>query len=292
MAAKPHPPVNATAWASERDAWKAVLQAKVFRGWPEDVAPEMVLRGEETSGGRRLVCYEFTSQHDVPLRLYVLLGDTTRQPSGARLTVADEATWQNWIRGWAEVFPRTLRDELAAMDPRPAAHASERGSLTNNEVQVWFAPRGIGLSAWAKDGPKNTQIRRRFMLLGQTVDGMRVWDIRRAIQALRSLNEIGRLPLSVESEGSMAVNTLYAAQFEPDIKALRLSALPRSHREGPDYLNVLRFLDIPQIVAMAAESTEVELERAVAADWQFPSAVASGLNWSTNQLRIFANRMW
>ena len=49
----------------------------------------------------------------------------------------------------------------------------------------------------------------------------------------------------------MAANTLYASLFEPDIQRLDLHDLPGSHREGPDYLNVLRFLDIPQAASTA-----------------------------------------
>ena len=50
---------------------------------------------------------------------------------------------------------------------------------------AFFAPRGVGLTAWSGGEKRLTKIRRRFMLLGQTLDGMRVWDIRRAIQVIQ-----------------------------------------------------------------------------------------------------------
>ena len=40
-----------------------------------------------------------------------------------------------------------------------------------NWVMVYVAPRGVGRTAWNADEKKQTQIRRRFMLLGQTLDG-------------------------------------------------------------------------------------------------------------------------
>ena len=43
---------------------------------------------------------------------------------------------------------------------------------------------------------------------------------------------------------------------------------------GPDYLNVLRVLDLPQTVALASEHARVELRRAQEADWQFASQTA------------------
>jgi hypothetical protein len=45
----------------------------------------------------------------------------------------------------------------------------------------------VGLTAWSGGETRLTKIRRRFMLLGQTLDGMRVWDIRCAVQALHSV---------------------------------------------------------------------------------------------------------
>jgi hypothetical protein len=35
--------------------------------------------------------------------------------------------------------------------------------------------------------------------------------------------------------------------------------LPATHRDGPHFLNVMRFLDIPQTIAMVAEHSQVML---------------------------------
>src|SRR5688572_26114735 len=112
------------------------------------------------------------------------------------------------------------------------------------------------------------------MLLGQTLDGMRVWDVRRAIQTIRSIEGFARVPISVEGKGKMSVIALYAALFEPDISSVALSDLPRSHRDGPDFLNVLRILDLPTSVAMLAENSKVGLHGKNKGDWQYPVAIA------------------
>ena len=124
------------------------------------------------------------------------------------------------------------------------------------------------------------------MLLGETADSRRVWDIVRAIQAIRASEQFGKLPLRLEAEGDMAVNILYASLFAP-VDELVLTHLPRSHANGPDYLNVLRFLDIPQAVAMASERCRVELRGATEADWQYPLQTAKNLGWEKN-LRVVA----
>jgi hypothetical protein len=62
--------------------------------------------------------------------------------------------------------------------------------------------------------------------------------------------------------------------------------LPNSHREGPTFLNVLRYLDMPQAVAMAAEHNRVRLYQKDGFGWQFPQAVAKKLGWPEKQLQV------
>ena len=102
-----------------------------------------------------------------------------------------------------------------------------------------------------------TQVRRRYMLLGQTLDSMRVWDIRCAASALTGLAECKDAPLCLRAKGQMGVNAAYAALFEPAIQHLELEALPASHQQGPDYLNVLRVWDIPQVLGSLGERVHI-----------------------------------
>ena len=124
------------------------------------------------------------------------------------------------------------------------------------------------------------------MLLGQTLDSMRVWDIRRAVQALRLLPITAKSKLDIVCAGQVSANSLYAALFEPAIDGVALSALPKSHRTGPDYLNVLRVLDVPQAVAMAAERCTVRIISEDANDWVFPSKVGNLLGWDKDRFSV------
>ena len=58
------------------------------------------------------------------------------------------------------------------------------------------------------------------MQVGQTLDGMRVWDIQRAIKALRQIDRLEMAPLKIEAEGKMAVNALYASLRETRVNNL------------------------------------------------------------------------
>jgi len=131
----------------------------------------------------------------------------------------------------------------------------------------------IARATFMPRGDERTQTRRRFMLLGQTLDGMRVWDIRRAVQALRSVPEYHDCRIRLEANGDLGVDALYASLFEDGITGLDLRRIPSSHRDGPDYLNVLKIMDLPQAVVMAAERSAVRLEPLQAEGWEFANAM-------------------
>ena len=124
------------------------------------------------------------------------------------------------------------------------------------------------------------------MLLGQTLDGMRAWDVRRAVQAIRTIYSMNGSTLQLRSKQNMAGIVLYASLFEPNIERLDLWDIPNSHRDGPTFLNVLRYLDMPQAVAMAAERSRVRLYQKDGSGWQFPQAVANKLGWTEKQFQV------
>src|ERR1700722_13943347 len=115
---------------------------------------------------------------------------------------------------------------------------------------------------------------------------MQVWDVRRAAQALRELPAKQDVPLWMQGNRQAAGVALYAALFEPDVKRLDLWQLPASHRQGPALLNVLRYLDLPMTVALAAEHSKVRLYDVQKADWQYPVDVAAKLDWPSKQVQV------
>jgi hypothetical protein len=183
-------------------------------------------------------------------------------------------------------FEEQFAQESPMSAPAQKHSPSPQDLVTNNRAVAYFAPRGIGPTAWGDgDLEEHTHIRRRFMLLGQTLDGMRVWDTRRAIQALRSVDGFADKSLRVIANGEMAGIALYTALFEPDVAKLTLHDLSISHREGPDFLNVLRVLDVPQVVAMVAENSAVQIvQDGDRSAWKYPLDVAEKLGW--DRIRI------
>lgn len=258
-------PQSQEEWAAQRSAWMTALREKVFRGWPRhDEAGPLEVRpvaDAQPTPDRHLERFEFTSQSHVRLSLLVVRHPDAESPSRVNLHVVEDPN-------------------RVAMDIEVTA--------APNEVHAFFAPRGLGPDAWSADERKHVQIRRRFMLLGQTLDGMRVWDVRRAVQALNHIAAIEGLPVMLTARGNLAGIVLYASLFEPSIERLDLSELPSTHCDGPTFLNVLRYLDVPQAVAMAAERAPVVLHQADASPWAFPQSVAGNLGWPDERFRVAA----
>ena len=85
-----------------------------------------------------------------------------------------------------------------------------------------------------------------------------------------------------------AVAAARAVDAGHDVTAvhLALSRTPASHRDGPDFLNVLKYLDLPQVVAMAAERCLVRLRERDAAAWEYPVVIMERLGRPPGQLAV------
>ncbi|HUA65734.1 MAG TPA: acetylxylan esterase [Alphaproteobacteria bacterium] len=255
----PDVPATAAEWERMKANWMRGLKEKCFAGWPEGTpqarevqSPESTGESLQYRGGPKIQVklFEFQSQPNVSLPLY-LYKKAGAKPRGVILRVLDDSS--------------TNLAEVVSMFQDIAAH---------DRAYAVFAPRGIGRVAWSGGPAHETQLRRRFMLIGQTLDGMRVWDICCAIDAIHSTKFFSRAPLTIEAGGNMGVNALYASLFVSGISDLRLTHIPATQMEGPDYLNVLKILDIPEAAAMAAERCPLQLQSDETNGWEFLRAMA------------------
>ena len=114
------------------------------------------------------------------------------------------------------------------------------------------APRGVGPTQWTRKNPPN-YVERSHVLLGRTVDTGRVWDIISAARYLQGASG-GRVSIYALGEGGAGVLAAYAALWEPEIAGVILNEPMLSHTkaEAPQFLNVLRVCDVPDILGMLA----------------------------------------
>lgn len=276
-------------WSHQRDAWMQALKDKAFRAWPTNAAP-VSPRFVETirKDGVTMSAYDFTSQEPFQLRLYIAHREGLK-PGDLDLValhVLDDEGWKSFAREYGSRFAKLFDGSTSEQTDNEAFESEKKMFAAQKWAMAYIAPRGVGPTAWTGDTKPQTQRLRRFYLLGETKDSTQVWDIRRAVQAMRSLEGFDKTKLWLASGGSMAVNTMYASLFEDNIARLDLNAPPASHMDGPVYLNVLRYLDIPQAAAMAAERTKVVIYAKEKRPWDYLTKTAEKLGWPKNvQLR-------
>ena len=279
-------PKDAGEWKEMRKGWLEVLRQKSFAGWPREKNPpdvEEVFSAE--SEGIRLAAYDFASQDGIELRLYVAQRVGLKKPELVVLNVLNEIGWRDFLATMRPAFEDQLQGEALPQADDKSFQQTKKMFENFNWAMAYVAPRGVGPTAWDQSERKQIQHQRRFYLLGQTLEGMQVWDVRRAIQTLRSAGGMPDVPLWLQAEGRMAGVTLYASLFENDVTRLDLHNLPKSHRDGPYLLNVRRQLDVPQSVTMAAERSKVVLYQQGDEGWEYPQTVARKLGWK-NALQI------
>lgn len=286
-AGKPTVPADESQWSRKRELWLDSLKSKSFRAWPSNSSKPNVRKAfSATRDGLRLDAYDFTSQKDVDLRLYVVERADLEQRKLAVINVLDDQAWREFLATFRPAFEQELSEE-SLPNPDQESFSETQAMLKSFPwTMVYIAPRGVGPTAWDQSAKKQVQHRRRFYLLGQTLDGMRVWDTRQAVRAVRSIESYADVPLWLQSWRRMGGVAIYASLFEPEIKRLDLYELSNRHRDGPYFLNVERILDMPQAAAMAAENSQVVIYQKGKAGWDYPLAIVKQLDWDTKQFQI------
>jgi len=313
-------PRDRAAWHAQQDSWLADLASKTFAGWPAEPPPldaKPAFRVERE--GLRFSAVDFTSQEGIRLRLYSVRRAGLPEPAVREtiVHVLDEEEWERVLSSLAVAFSAELADERPREKNSAGFDHLWAACSKSGTVHLFVAPRGVGPTAWNRSPQKQIQHRRRFLLLGQTLPGMQVWDVRRALQVLRHSEE-GKAPNRPAEEGlprreivlrgsrAMSTVALYAAIFEPGVTRLELTQLPPSHQVLPaehaeiprndprgnppptEFYNVLRVLDVPQAVALAAEKMPVRLFEVVPMGWEYPQSVGAMLSGDPQRVQFQA----
>lgn len=285
-------PQSKDEWEKMRTNWLNALREKCFRGWPKDLPPATLRDAASVvRDGVRLTRAKVDVQDKITLPVYrVELATSSAQR--AIVEVLDQAGWQERLKGLKTVFADDLAEDLVTDDDKALAGDAtawksikeilegERGT-----VLVLLTPRGVGPTLWNPEAKKRTQIERRFMLIGQTSDGMRVLDILRGLQAVRATSDLQGKSIRLRASGAMGVLACFAAMFETGLD-LELSQIPATHRDGPYILNISKVMEIPQAVLLAAQDNSLRLTVDSPESWQPVVDAARRLGWAESKLGV------
>jgi hypothetical protein len=201
--------------------------------------------------GIRLQAFDLTTEPGIELRLWLMMAETVKQPKFVVMNALDDREFVEWCADLGAPFAPLLQSKV---DTDDAARRKTQRQLSQ-QFQLAMAaivPRGMGPTRWAKIGSVDeTQMRRRFPLIGQSWEGQQVWDIQAALRALQQIPRCKDMPRWVQGHRDLAVLALYAGMDDPLVKRFDLWNPPTSHRTGAHLLNVLTICDVPQAMAMA-----------------------------------------
>jgi cephalosporin-C deacetylase-like acetyl esterase len=211
------------------------LRREVFRYFPEQDAPFEATWGEEvTHQGRVIRSVEFNSFED--LRARALYSVPVSAPR-TRLPTVLVVDHRKGIPVWGN------RQSLEAIQWGNRAvlvvETLDRGSRALEE----------NLRSFRDDDPLH-HMRRQAMVAGTTLESMQLYEVLRSLQFLRSQPEVDPAAITIAGQGGDGIHGLYAGLLAGGVARVVLKSPPASHRQGPSYLGVLRYTDIPEVIAL------------------------------------------
>lgn len=224
------------------------LREEVFAGWPEEKTGfNMKPLFSSRAGDVAMGVVEFESQPGVRLKLFMA------QPVDGgvetiELHIGDESDWLPACEKFGRLFGShmggtTTSNREISRDVRAGLDAL----VNERKAVVLLMPRGVGPHRPEMTDQQFTHWRRRFMLLGQTLDGMRVWDIVRTLDFVPEIRGFDRKPIEVHARGDMAMNALLASLFADNSIEFELDELPGDLEQAPDYLNIMKITEVDRL---------------------------------------------
>lgn len=249
------------------DASLQKLRDRCFRAWPtdaaelsqgaDDIETDSLQESTKFNGKPcRVATLTFTSQPGVILTMRLLcdLGANLKELRTLEVLVAGEET----------------------------AYKQGNDYSSSCEALAIVSLRGMAENAWVGSDSKRIQIERRFQLIGATADTMRVWDLRRAIQVLRTeCPELKELVL--RSDGRTQEIVLLASLFEQLVSRIECTGPWPADHEQSAILNLSRTLPIDLLPALAAWRADLTMD-ASRSDSAASAALSEHANWRGKSL--------
>ncbi len=218
-------------WHEYKENVISFLKAKTFNAFPNEEVDFSIRREFRADDGGDI--YTFVSENGwrLPVEIRMDAGSAAGQGVVVVLRNPNEERWAS--EGFSNGLP---------------------GGWT----RAFFCARGIGESSSWSPGSQ-WHIRRASAWTGRTVASMRVYDVLRCLDAVRTLPGVDHSRIALAARGEMAAVALYAALLDGKLHTLLIGNPPptqnaRSNEDGTgeaiEMLNCLRITDLPQVAGI------------------------------------------
>ncbi len=249
-----HERANREEMLAQREQWMHSLRSHTFGSWPTENVEglDVKVQAEAEVDSLKISAIDFTSQSPYRLTMLAVVPKAADSTKPLNVVVLDQAGWERVAPGLAVGLPNSF----VGVTPDRQQWEALTTELADSPT-VYIVPRGVGPTEWTRDAKERTHIRRRFMLLGQTAATTQIYDVVRGLQAIDTLAPFTERSIELRAQGEEASAwALYASLFHEPIVRIALTDLPLRNRNAPDLLNVSKFVEMPQLVLMAAERVE------------------------------------
>jgi cephalosporin-C deacetylase-like acetyl esterase len=224
------------------DDLRTVLRGEVFRYYPKEAAPLRPEWGEESiAQGRRIKRVSFTTFEGLRAKAVYSLPVGL---AGTRLPALVLVDHRKGIPVWGNEQPlerNQWADRAVLM-----VETLDRGSRALEQNLRSF-----------QDDDLLHHMKRAAMVAGTTLESMQLYEVLRSLELLRSLPEVDANRITILGKGTDGVNGMYAAVLDGKVSRVVLHSPPASHAQGPHYLGVLRYTDIPETTGLLGDSVRI-----------------------------------
>lgn len=235
-----------------QSVWRQQLDKYVFSCWPKPPEGNSVVKIEELKADDLLLTiYNINTEANIELPL-LCIQRIGYSGLGGEIQIIDDANWQNLAPALNQIFGK---NELWMEQSRDAALITNFRNEIETKGQIIFLPiRGSGIARYTGEDGTLIHIKRRYYLLGQTLEGMQTWDI---LKGINFANDLMPAIRSIRAQESTSIMVTYASLYTRENNNLYLESPEMTHDSGPAYLNVRKYMDIPQALLMASRSNNV-----------------------------------
>lgn len=236
-------PTPARARAARIAEIAGLLRTEVFRYFPTHAASFAPAWSEERPlQGRNTRSVSFNSFEDLRVSGVYSVPDTAT--AGSRLPAVLVLDHRRGIPRWGNEQPLEGNrwEERAVL----VVETLDRGRRTLEQNLRSFG-----------DDDLLHHMKRQAMVAGTTLESMQVYEVLRSLEFLRSLPNVDPSKITIVGKGEAGINGLYAALLDGNVARVVLSSPPASHTQGPSYLAVLRYTDIPEVIALLSDKVRL-----------------------------------
>ncbi len=239
----------------------------------------------------RLSVFKYRSDSVYSLPIFLLEPDGANVSAPLNVIVCNQEQWNDFGADLAVGFPDCAMLPKTDESVWTKTATYQRFVKGNDAPTAFLLPRGVGPTTWSGNDRKQVQIKRRFALLGHTLDSLRIHDVIQGVESLHS-NDRAFKTIHLEGENDAADWALFAALLGPKVTKVELHGLTCEFRDGPQLLQVSQFVSKPTAVLLASKRvdslTVYPNKEAQVKCWEELQARARKMEWDKQRF-FFSN---